>query len=73
MIRMSSKYFCGLRCVLSFLQRLVSAAFSERCARLPQVAECSLNAACVVKLLEMFLHVEHLGFYICILSVDLHI
>ena len=32
----------------------------------PQGAECSLNAACVVA--EDVLHVEHLGFYICILS-----
>ena len=34
----------------------------------PQVAECSLNAARVVKLMKMFLHVEHLCFNICILS-----
>ena len=46
---------------------LVSADFSKRCMS-PQVAECSLNAARVVELLEMFLHVEHLGFYLCILS-----
>ena len=44
---------------LELLQRLVSAAFSKRCMS-PQVAECSLNAARVVKLLKMF----HVFWYI---------